>query len=385
MANPVLQVRSGTRWEPYAGDWALYDGYIAERGETTVELRVRTAAERLSPSSPKYFNRIYFHGAEEGMSLTLHKECSLQPRFSSAPGYGSAITFADVARHRIRQSELLEALQHLFNLRFHTEQATRTVRIEPADDFFAASPAADWRAKTDFSQPVVLADIAPEVHERRTWRYLAGDGAVARFDAEAESPFGQWSVTTDSRAAKEGEKTLANPLFSPTISTAGGYSDAPSAVIMQVGDRDDAQEDGTNFTPRIVRFAGMHSLPDGERWGFPSGQTQYPLAAFHFAGDGAAEGFTLCFEDRDGVRGLHRYYDLQTGRESAGRRITLSLRLAPHEFESLFTPGTGAPDLRSAFLLDTGEGTVRAALRAVEDYDPQAASVRCTFTQLPDA
>lgn len=140
VANPVLQVRSGTRWEPYAGDWALYDGYIAERGETTVELRVRTAAERLSPSSPKYFNRIYFHGAEEGMSLTLHKECSLQPRFSSAPGYGSAITFADVARHRIRQSELLEALQHLFNLRFHTEQATRTVRIEPADDFFAAGP-----------------------------------------------------------------------------------------------------------------------------------------------------------------------------------------------------------------------------------------------------
>ena len=43
VANPVLQVRSGTRWEPYAGDWALYDGYIAERGETTVELRVRTA------------------------------------------------------------------------------------------------------------------------------------------------------------------------------------------------------------------------------------------------------------------------------------------------------------------------------------------------------
>ena len=370
---------------PYTEDWALYDGYIGETGRTEVQITVRTSPESVTPTAPKYFRQISFYGAEEGMNFTISRRCRLHPCFSSAPGYGSAITFADVARHRIRQSELLEALQHLFNLRFHTEQATRTVRIEPADDFFAAGPAADWRAKTDFSQPVVLADIAPEVHERRTWRYLAGDGAVARFDAEAESPFGQWSVTTDSRAAKEGEKTLANPLFSPTISTAGGYSDAPSAVIMQVGDRDDAQEDGTNFTPRIGRFAGMHPLPGGERWGFPSGQAQYPLAAFHFAGDGAAEGFTLCFEDRDGVRGLHRYYDLQTGRDSAGRRITLSLRLAPHEFESLFTPGTGAPDLRSAFLLDTGEGTVRAALRAVEDYDPQAASVRCTFTQLPDA
>lgn len=347
---------------------------------------MRTAAERLSPSSPKYFNRIYFHGAEEGMSLTLHKECSLQPRFSSAPGYGSAITFADVARHRIRQSELLEALQHLFNLRFHTEQATRTVRIEPADDFFAAGPAADWRAKTDFSQPVVLADIAPEVHERRTWRYLAGDGAVARFDAEAESPFGQWSVTTDSRAAKEGEKTLANPLFSPTISTAGGYSDAPSAVIMQVGDRDDAQEDGTNFTPRIVRFAGMHPLPGGERWGFPSGQTQYPLAAFHFAGDGAAEGFTLCFEDRDGMRGLHRYYDLQTGpRVRRPAHHTPRCGSRPTNSKAFSRPERERPTCVRRSCSTRAKERYAQRLRAVEDYDPQAASVRCTFTQLPDA
>ncbi|WP_418700789.1 hypothetical protein, partial [Barnesiella intestinihominis] len=34
---------------------------------------------------------------------------------------------------------------------------------------------------------------------------------------------------------------------------------------------DDVQEDGTNFTPRIVRFAGLHPLPAGERWGYPSG------------------------------------------------------------------------------------------------------------------
>ena len=74
---------------------------------------------------------------------------------------------------------------------------------------------------------------------------------------------------------------------------------------MQVGDRDNAQEQGAGVTPRIVRFAGMHPLPVAERWGYPSGQAEYPLAAFHFAGDGAAEGFTLCFEDRDGVRGLH--------------------------------------------------------------------------------
>ena len=384
VADPVLLIRSGTRWVRYAGDWALYDGYVTESGRTTVELRVRTAPERIAPASPKFFDRIYFYGAEEGMSLTLHKECSLRPRFSSAPGYGSAITFADVARHPIRQSALLEALQHLFNLRFHTEEETKTVRIEPADEFFGSGTTADWRDRSDFSQPVVLADIAPEIHESRTWGYQEGDGAVNRFNAGAGSPFGEWSVRTDSYAAREGDQVLRNPLFRPTLSEAGHYANAPSAQIMQVGDRDDVQEDGTNFTPRIVRFAGLHPLPAGERWGYPSGLAEYPLAAFHFTGDAATEGFTLCFEDRDGIRGLHHRYDRQAAQEATCQRITLSLRLAPHEFESLFTPGTGMPDLRSVFRLDTGGEEIRATLHAIESYDPQAASARCTFTRLSE-
>ena len=87
-------------------------------------------------------------------------------------------------------------------------------------------------------------------------------------------------------------------------------------------------------------------------------------------------------EDRDGQQGLHRFYDGQVRREASRERIILSLRLAPHEFEALLTPGTGAPDIRSVFRIDTGAGVVRAALHAVGDYDPAKASVRCTFNRL---
>lgn len=379
---PVLQVHSAGSWIPCAKDWALYDGYLAETGRTTVELRIRTPAERLTHASPKYFDRMFFQGADRGMSLTLHKECSLRAHFRSTPAYGSVLSFGDVAQHRIRQIELLKALQHLFNLRFHTEEATRTVRIEPADDFFGAGTEADWRAKSDFSQPVVLADIAPEVHELRTWGYAATDGVVARFDADAEGPLGQWSARIDSFAAMQGEQQLTNPLFCPTVNTTGAYANAPAASLMTVGDRDDATSDATQFTPRIVCFAGMHPLPEGQRWGYPATKAAYPLAAFHFAGDDTTPAFSLCFEDRDGVRGLHRHYDRQVALEAASQRITLSLQLAPHEFEALFTPGTGAPDLRSVFVLDTGCEPVRALLRRIEHYDPEAASVRCTFTKI---
>ena len=382
VADPVLTVRNGTQWIPYRGDWALYNGYIGETGETTVEVRLRTAAERVSPAEPKYFNLIYFAGAEEGMSLTLHKECALKPRFLSGPGFGSQIEFREVAQHRIRQIELLEALAHLFNLRFYTEETTRTVWVEPENDFFKTDSEVDWSDKTDFSQPVERREIAPEVHAVRTWRYREGDGAVTRFDADADSPLGSWSFSADSYATLQGEKVVQNPLFRPSLNSAGHYLNAPSALLLQVGDRDDAEQDGTNFTPRIVRYSGMHQLPAGERWGYPSGQDKYPLAAFHFAGDAVTDGFTLCFEDRDRLKGLHRYYDRQVQREATRERIDLALQLAPHEFEALFTPDMGVPDIRSVFRIDTGAGVVRAILHEVGSYDPENPSVRCTFERL---
>lgn len=378
LTKAALQIKSGANWIAYSGDWALYDGYVGETGQTTIDLRVRTSAEIITPTSPKYFNQIYFFGAEQGMTLTVHKECSLQPRFLSSPGFGSTLCFADVAQHRIRQSELLEALAHLFNLRFYTDPMTRSVYIEPADDFAGAGPEVDWSAKVDRSQPIVRADIAPEVHERRSWGYQLGDGAVSRLDALSGAPFGQWSFHTDSFAAKQGEKLLRNPLFQPTLSVDGYNLNARSALIMQVGDRDAVEQDGSNFTPRIVRYAGMHPLPEGERWGYPSNQAAYPLAAFHYPGDQTTAGFTLCFEDRDGVQGLHRFYDRQLEQQATRERITLSLQLAPHHIETLLTPGTKAPDIRSRFRL----GTLRTTLDKIESFDPHDSPTRCTFTRL---
>ncbi len=382
--RPFLWVMRDGLWEAYAGDWALYDGHIEETGRTTVELRVRTAAETITPASPKYFYAIHFFGAEAGMTLTLHKECSLRPCFLSGPGYGSVLNFADVAQHRIRQSELLRALGHLFNLRFYTEETTRRVFIEPADDFYGSGAEADWRGKTDFSKPVVLEEIAPQIHELRTWCYREGDGAVKRYETETGTRLGAWSVNADNYAAKQGEGIERNTLFGPTLNSTGHYRNAPAAQLLQVGDRDDATQDGNGFTPRIVRYAGMHPLPAGQRWGYPSHAAEYPLAAFHFAGDETEPPNTLCFEDRDGAQGLHRYYDRQTTQESDCQRISLSLRLAPHEFAALLAPGTGAPDIRSIFLLDTGGETVRATLHTLGDYDPAEGSVRCTFIRLPE-
>lgn len=379
---PVLEYRTAEGWRPYDGDWALYDGYVEERGRTTVELAVRTPSRRLSPDATVRFDELFFYGAEEGMTLTLHKECALAVSFSDRPGFGSTLRFADVARLGIRQIDLAEGLAHLFNLRFVTDAASRTLYVEPADDLGEGLEEVDWSGRTDFSQPIVRRVRAAELHERHTWRYRPATGATARLEREEGVPYGSWSLPTASSAALRGEREEANPLFAASLPVAGGYADAPSALLTTLGDRDDPT--GAPAAPVLVRYAGMHPLPAGERWGYPAPEGAYPLAVFHFAGSDSAEGFTLSFSDRDGIPGLRRYHE-RTHREASLReRIELSLRLSPDEFGMLREPGSGKVDPRARFRIDTGAGVVRARLCGVGSYDPAAPSVRCTFDRLTE-
>ncbi len=293
------------------------------------------------------------------------------------------LAFGDVARHEVRQGELLEAFAHLFNLRFLTDEATRTVYVEPEATLFRREREIDWRDRTDLSRGVERREILPEVHECRTLGYREGDGAVKRFEAATGEAFGRWSFTTAAPAAKMGSEVRLNPLFAPSCSAAGHYDNAPSAQLLEVGDRDSAEQ-GAAVSPRIVRYAGMHPLAAGERWGYPAGGAEYPLAAFHFAGDGATEPFTLCFEERDGAAGLHRFHEPQLRREAASERITLHLRVAPDEYEALFVPGNGRAELRSLFRIESGAGAVRATLAAAGPYDPEAGLLCCTFNREND-
>ncbi len=378
ISNPQLEVLHDGVWVTYTGDWAIYDGYIEEVGKTIVELRIRTASEPLTPSSPKRFDNFYLFGAEPGMQLTIHAGTTIESFFRASPGYGTMLRFADVAHLSIRQIDLLEALAHLFNLRFSTDEARHEVTIEPFDTFYT-SPPIDWRPLIDREQPIVLTDLTTQLHAQRAWGYAEGDGVVKRFERETEGPLGYWRTTTDSEATLMGTQTQRNPLFAPTVSSLGHYANAPSARLLQIGDRDTVEADAVEITPRIVSYCGLHSLAEGERWGFPADDGRYPLAVFHFAGDDECLPVNLGFEDREGVKGLHRFYDRQLHHECYGGLIELSLRIPPHRFEALMTPRSSAGNLQSTFRLATPEGEACGILLEVGSYDAESGRLNCTL------
>ncbi len=380
-ADKVALFRATARGSTYTlcgEDWALYEGWIAYEGVTEAELTIRTPAVKLVAGSSKRFDSIYFGGAEQGASLTMLPGTTIRPIFTSTIGYGSSLTFEDVAHIRVRQSVLLDAIRHMFNLRFYTDERCKRVYIEPYESFMRDTECFDWSDRIDHSRPILFDEIVRSVHEQRTLGYGSDNGAVQQYNSENDTLLGEWSYIVSSRGAVQGEERLINPLFVPTISLSGGVNNAESASIMQM---DDEYGNGEELV-HIVKFAGMHPLAEGERWRYPYGGEDYPLAAFHFAGDEDLDGFSLCFENRDGCEGLHSFYERQFAEEAVGRKVTLTMHLLPDEYDGLFHFVEARPSIRSTFVLKINSSEHRYRLHSVEEYDAKRESARCVFVQI---
>ena len=144
--------------------------------------------------------------------------------------------------------------------------------------------------------------------------------------------------------------------------------------LPQVGDRDLDDPAQLNFPNKILIYNGLRVLPDDERWGLLAGA--YPLTTF------ISDEGSLCFEDRDGVEGLHRYYDAHYEELNTARRVTLTLQLSAAALLPILTTDPARRDLRAAFRLTIGgeEGLYR--LDAVEEYAADEGVARCRFVQL---
>ena len=354
-------------------DWALYEGYVSESGTRRVVLDVCTPYERVTPTSPKRFHDIAFGGAVQGQRLTLNAGCSVRPRFGGGVGYGESFTFADLANVDISQAEMLEAVAHLFNLRIYSHAPSKSLYIEPYDDFYGEG-VVDWRDR-QVGDAEVVTERVMEGFERYVLGYQPTDGAAATYTRGEGGELGTWDCHVENYAAKRSTQSLLNPLFHPTASFAGATSSAPSAMVLTVGDRDLLAEEGY-VEPRVVLYHGMVALPEGEYWPSPSGYAAYPLAAFH-SEDMA---MTLCFEDRGGCTGLHHYYDADIAEATKRQMLELELRILPHEYAALFDPNS-AVTLRSHFRLEACGQNSLFRLERIDSYNPQTHIARCTFAR----
>lgn len=367
--------KGASAYLPCADDWALYEGYVETEGRRTVEITVRTPYEVVTPTSPKEFGQIFFSGAQQGQRLTLHAGCSITPVFGGTAGYGEIVEFKDVANHDISQAELLEAIAHMFNLCIYSHRPSKRLFIEPYDDFYSGD-VVDWR-EYQLDDDALIEECAADSFMATTLGYQPSDGATSRITAEYDGLFGVWTKSHINYAAKQSVDNRINPLFSATATMAGMIGAAPSAEVMVAGDRD-VVDSSDYVAPRIALYYGLVPLPSDERWPMPVECEGYPLVAFHCP----SRGESLCFEDRDGCRGLHRYYDNDLEEQHSRQYVTLNLSLSAARYVALLDPDASCGNIRSRFRLRVGGNSSLFRLEEIVSYDAAKGLARCRFRRL---
>jgi hypothetical protein len=309
------------------------------------------------------------------MALTLGTGTTLRPYFTTVPGVNSWLEFKDIAPRQIRQVELLDALGRMFNLAFFTDEVRREVVIEPLEEIYDGEEV-DLRGRLSLSSGVEIADAGLDRPQTHHFSYKATDYATSRFNIENGEELGAWSYRKSLYGTTNSVEDCGVELFAPTINIQNIVAFAPSASLMQVGDVGESLEEGLDvaFTPHIVCYKGMRQLPNGECWIAGNRLEQYPYAAFL-----DQESINLCFEDRNGLKGLHTYHLAQAERAAQRERISLTLHLTAAEAANLFTANGPLPSLRSIYRFDIfGESSCYRLVKA-ESWSAEDGCVRCTF------
>ena len=366
-----------------ASDWALYDGYVGEYGKTKVDVTLRSRPEYCSPEKPFYFDLFYFGGGEEGCELKVLAGTSIRPILHPHPAIGDELGWADVMNYSITGLDLIASLKELFDLQIYTDPLDRKVCIEPRKDWCDPKVVIDLSERIDLSRGVIVEELGGGHPKHLSLRYRFGDKASEVLSEKEGREYGSWSAEIRNIFAEEGERRVQNRLFSAAVDQVGCVGSAPSASLVRVGDSEISHPDYVgylNFLPKIVAFRGLKSLPASESWEYPYGISQeYPLVTFFDNGAKGGSPCSLLFEDRDGVMGLHSYWDPRVEALNHSRRLTLYLTLYPDEVEQIVVPNSTKHDFRALYLLSIDGEKVLCRMEEIVDYNPHSPSTKVIF------
>lgn len=217
----------------------------------------------------------------------------------------------------VKQLDLLKGLTELYNLYWTSDEETKTISVEPYDDFYGSGVIKDWSQKIDrtsWSDKFVIEDLAKTV--RYKYKEDNSDDLVAVYNQDMDTELWSVNITNDNLYRKE-NTTLGTTVFSPTFrikapdgvgssgdKTFSNVAPYPVMPCMWSGDpvywgwfnNQSRPDNSTNFNIRILNYHGLSNatgsweLTDDN--GNPAQQNSYPYAYtynYNHSGAGAIE------------------------------------------------------------------------------------------------
>jgi hypothetical protein len=216
----------------------------------------------------------------------------------------------------VSQIEFLKGISHLFNLYFSTDVQSKTVYIEPFNEFFTYENSLDWTSKLDYSKPI-QDNYSVGLKEQIIFRYKEDSNdkwleSINEFDNDNVNDNPKYSYYESlGQDYNKGKKEFVNPVFAPTQQefdndTARGSYGWTNGVLIPVMWEDVVPsvtvgtnaavspfyrpDKGDNYEPRILYYHGNVVNPNTlnyfTNWSkqtatsITSAHSDYPRATF---------------------------------------------------------------------------------------------------------
>lgn len=196
---------------------------------------------------------------------------------------GGAVVMADTLPDMF-QIEFMQGIKTLFNLYFDTDVETRTVTVEPFDDFYTGD-LVDWSEKLDLLNQRQLKYIGADKTRSIIFDYSqdSNDAPVEQI-IDRDDTFAEHEDVSTNAFAKDGESTVA-PFFSATLmDTAStiGFTDSLIPKLWNDMPMNELPDKSTDFNTRILYYAGITANVTDEEWIFEgTTRTDYPRMIFY--------------------------------------------------------------------------------------------------------
>lgn len=362
----------------------LYDKYTNRRipdkfwmiqempSEVEVKITIDCAPRFIEAGTIIPLNAPSFHGTgmvqDKEKIIGISNNTYIETLFSSTPTVGEAMNTSNLlAYDEVKQIEFIKAIKQMFNLQFLTDLLTRTVYIEPYNDFYGAG-VIDWSDRIDLSQPVTVEELGADLGSRFILSYNGDDQSTLN----ARGVFG-----LPNRIANKQDYIVANELLHIPKMITGACVLAPTAQVLDLStdgkfmDEDVYDRSDVNIEPTVISYGGQKPLPAGQKWPYPTLSERY-VPAIGFVDDSVNISF-------NGTNSLAKHYSRNLNQYRYGKRITVTLALRPQDIEPFMIIEDRNQDYRAEILLKIKDEMVRCYLEEITDYNPDKAVTKCTF------
>ena len=252
----------------------------------------------------------------------------------------------------VGQLEFLQALKDSFNLIFYADVATRTIYIEPEDDFYLTTvkPENDWSktendwSKVDLNKKIVIENIGDTYSKKMIYQFKedSNDKFLKEMNEQSDFPFGAKEATIDNQFAKDETLILQNKLFAATWMDFNiGLTGLKTVRLPRMWAGITQPPKSTAFAPRMLYYDGTITLsPSSDSWVLSQEDkmvtvittaltttTFYFYPRFYSYGNSAADKNYL-YEDTDFASGLwQRFFRNKHKKINDSRLVTLSAYL----------------------------------------------------------